>query len=164
MGPGQCPHARDPWSSAEGRRREGTQPRLTHGISSDQSTTGILCSHPQKDTPRPQKLINSILHFPLICWVVFFSLGKIYNKNIFHDTQWKAVLKMILQFLFPVLPLYRKNEVRVTGCRLNIWICLGGAAICLQQKEFSIQQRQKISHPDWRVFSKSNTLEHLRVS
>lgn len=34
----------------------------------------------------------------------------------------------------------------------------------LPTEQFSIQQRQKISHPDWRVFSKSKTLDHLRVS
>lgn len=49
--------------------------------------------------------------------------------------------------------------------RLEVeYLNLSGMGCSLPTEQFSIQQRQKISHPDWRVFSKSKTLDHLRVS
>lgn len=98
---------------------------------------------------------------------VVFSLGKFYNKNIFHGTQWKAVLKLILQFLFPVLPLYSRNKRRVTGYGKAVdWISeflWNGLQFAYSSTVF-YPAETKLSHPDWRVLSKSKTLEHLRVS
>lgn len=160
-----APSARDPWSFAEDRWREGRETLKPDSWDlnwPEHYRNPLLHTHKRTSLAPKAEEFN----FTLSVHFFFFPWKKTSNKHIFHDTKWKAGFKMVCDFSSLFCPSTEgiKEGLMDVG-RLEVeYLNLSGMGCSLPTEQFSIQQRQKISHPDWRVFSKSKTLDHLWVS